>query len=158
MWALFALLYLVVMLLQTTIFGRLRPLGVKVALMPVVIVCIALQVGHEAGGLFGLIAGFVWYAAGADDGILSMVTFTTLGILAGWLCDNVFSRRFVPALLLALGGLLFHETCVFLLKFYLNDAPGKLLLWVLLTTALSLPACPVIYLGAKAIGKAGATQ
>lgn len=157
MWALFALLYLLVILLQTTLFGRVRPLGVKLDLMPVVVVCIALQVGHEAGGFFGLLAGFVWYATGADDGILAMVTFTVFGILAGWLCDNVFSRRFLPALLLTLGALLCHETAVFLLKFYLGGASGTLFLWALLTTALSLPACPLIYLAAKAMRKAGGT-
>ena len=158
MWAFFGLLFLLAMLLQTTVFGRVRILGVKLDLMPVVMVCVGLHVGHEAGGLFGLIAGFVWFAAGADDGIPAMVTFTVLGILSGWLCDNLFSRRIWSALLLSLGGLLCHELAVFVLKFYLGGAEGRLLVWALLTTALSLPACPVIYLLAKAIRKAGAAQ
>ena len=158
MWALFGLLYLLVMLMQTTTFGRVRSFGIKLDLMPVVLVCIALHVGHETGGLFGLIAGFVWHAAGADDGILAMVTFTVLGILSGWLCDNLFSRRIWSALLMSLGALLCHELAVFVLKFYLGGAAGALLPWALLTTILSLPACPVIYLLAKAIRKAGGIQ
>lgn len=157
MWAFFALLYLLVMLVQTTLFGRVRLFGVKLNLMPMVIVCIAMQVGHEAGGFFGLLAGFCWYAAGADDGTLSMVTFTVFGILAGWLCDNLFRRRFLPAATLCLLALLVHEGAKFLLKFYLGGANGRLLLWVPVITALSLLVSPLIYLLAKAIGKVGCT-
>ncbi len=156
MWVLFALLYLLVLLLQTVVLGRARILGVTPNLMPVVVVCIAMHLNHEAGGLFGLIVGFVWYAAGGDDGILAMVSFPVFAILAGWLCDNLFSRRIWSALLLSLSALLCHETAVFLLKFYLAGAEGSFLYRVPLITAVSLPACPAIYLLAKAIRKAGA--
>lgn len=155
MWALYGLLFLLAMLLQTTVFGRVRLLGVKLSLLPVAIVCICLRTGHEAGGLFGLITALCWCALGADDGQLAIVTFTVIGILSGWLCENVFARRLLPALLLSLGALLLHEGAVFLVKFYLGSATAELARWVPLTAVLSLPACPVIYLLAKAAGKAG---
>ena len=155
MWALFALLYLLVILAQTTLFGRVRLLGVKLNLMPIAMVCIAMQVGHEAGGLFGLIAGFSWYAAGADDGALAMVSYTVFGILAGWLCDNLFRRRFLPAALLSFAAVLLHEGARFVLKYYLADASGRLLLWVPVIAGLSMAASPVIYLLAKTVRKVG---
>ena len=155
MWALFAVLFLFVLLLQTLLFGRARFFGVKLNLIPVVIVCVCLWVGHEAGGLFGLIAGFCWFLTGADDGALSIVTFTVCGILASWLCMNVFPRRFGSALLLCLGALLLHEGVLFLLKYYLEEAALSLVRWVPVTAGLSVLSCPVIYLLAKAIGKAG---
>ena len=155
MWALYALLFLLVMLVQTTVFGRVRFYGVKLNLMPVVMVCIAMGVGHEAGGLFGLVAAVVWFAAGADDGVLAMVSFTLMGILAGYLCDAVFSRRFLPAFFLTLGALVFHEGAVFLLKYYLEGAAGELIRWVPVSAGLSVLACPVIYPAAKAIRKVG---
>ena len=155
MWAFFALLYLLVMLVQTTLFGRVRLFGVKLNLMPIAIVCIAMQVGHEAGGLFGLIAGFSWYAAGADDAALAMVSFTVFGILAGWLCDNLFRRRFLPAAFLSLLALLLHEGARFVLKFYLGGANPRLILWVPVIAGLSMLVSPVIYLLAKVIGKVG---
>lgn len=155
MWALYALLFLAVMLLQTVLFGRLRFLGVKLSLMPILMACIGLWTGHEAGGLFGLIAGMVWSWTGADDGSLSIVSFTLIGILSGWLCDSLFSRRFVPAMGLSLAAVFCHELALFLLKYYLESAAGGLLVWVFSTSVLSLLTAPVLYLLAKAIGKAG---
>lgn len=154
-WALYAALFLLTVLVQTTVFGRVRFFGVKLSLLPVAMVCIAMQAGHETGGLFGLLAALGWYALGADDGTLSIVTFTVIGVLAGWLCDNVFPRRFLPALLLSLGALLLHEGALYLIKFYLGSATAELAIWVPITVGLSLAACPVIYLPAKLIGKVG---
>ena len=155
MWVLYAAMFLLVMLVQTTVFGRVRFFGVKLSLLPAAMVCIGLRVGHEAGGLFGLLAGLCWYALGADDGTMSIVTFTVIGIFAGWLCDNVFARRFLPALLLSLGALLLHEGGLFLVKFYLGSATAELAKWVPITAGLSLLTCPVIHLLAKLAGKAG---
>ncbi len=155
MWGLYALLFLAVLLVQTVLFGRLRFFGVKLNLMPVVIVCIGLWTGHEAGGLFGLLAAVVWFLTGADDGSLSIVSFTLAGILSGWFCDNLFRRRLFPCLVLSLAALLAHEGVLFLLKFFLEGAEASLALWVPVTAGLSLLPVPVIYLLSKAIGKAG---
>lgn len=153
-WALYALLFLVVMLLQTSVFGRQRFFGVKLNLIPVVLVCVSIFAGHEAGGLYCLICAFIWYLSGAEDGSVAILTMTICGIASGFVCVK-FSRRFLPALLLCTGALLLHEGVVFLMRYYLGAADGHLILWVLKTTALSLPAWPVCYLLAKAIGKVG---
>lgn len=157
MWALYSLLFLAVVLLQTVLFGRLRFFGVKLSLIPIALVCISMWSGHEAGGLFSLLAAFFWYASGADDGPLSIITLTVSGILAGYLCSSIFSRRLHTALLLCAGALLFHESILFLFKFYLGAAPLELSLWVPISAALSMLACPFIYLLSKAIGKVGGT-
>ena len=156
MWGLYALLFLLVMLLQTTVFGRLRFFGVKLSLLPSLLVCIAMHTGHEAGGLFGLLAALFWSMAGGDNGSLCILTFTLCGILSGWLCDVFFPKRIYSAAILAAAGLLLHEGAVFLLQFYLSAADGRLLWWVPLTVVLSMPAVPFLYLLAKAIRKAGA--
>ena len=155
MWALYAALFLLVMLVQTTLFGRVRFFGVKLSLMPIVLVCVTMRTGHEAGGLFGLLTGLFWFALGTDDGTMAIVSFTVIGILAGWLCDNVFPRRFFPALFLSLGALLLHEGGLFLVKFYLGSATADLAKWVPITAGLSLAACPVIHLLSKMVGKVG---
>lgn len=158
MWALYGLLFLLVMLLQTTVFGRVRFLGVKLSLLPIAMACIGLWTDHEAAGLFGLLAGLCWCALGADDGALCIVTFPIIGILSSWLCSNVFDRHLLPALLLALGALVLHEGIVFSVKFYLGSAPAELAKWVPLTAGLSLFACPALYLLAKLVRKAGGSR
>lgn len=155
MWALYALLFLAVMLVQTVVFGRVRFFGVKISLVPMAVACIALWTGHEAGGLFGLIAALVWTCSGADDGALSIISFTVIGMLAGWICDSLLARRLAPAIGLGLGAVLFHELLLFLLKYYLEGAELALVRWAPVTAALSVLAAPVLYLLAKAIGKVG---
>ena len=155
MWLLYAALFLAVLLVQNMLLGRLRFFGVKLNLLPIAIACIAVWTGHESGALFGLITGLIWAATGADDGSLSIVSFTLIGMLAGWLCDSFFPRRFLPALLLSFAAVLGHELARFLLKFYLESADAVLFAWVPVTVFLSTLAAPVLYLLAKAIGKAG---
>ena len=67
----------------------------------------------------------------------------------------MFSRRIWPALFLSLGAVFLHELALFLLKYYLESAGLALLAWVPVTAILSLLTAPVLYLLAKAIGKAG---
>lgn len=154
MWVLYAVLFLFAMLLQTAVFGRTRFFGVKLNLIAVVLVCISIFTGHEAGGLFCLIAAFVWHLSGADDGSVAILTMTVCGIGAGFVCTQ-FARRFFPAMALCLGTLLLHEGVVFLLRFYLGAAEGSLVAWVFLTAGLSLPLAPVCYLLTKWIRKVG---
>ncbi len=155
MWALYGGLFLLTMLLQTVVFGRTRILGVKLSLIPVLLVCISAIVGHEAGGLFCLIASFVWYLSGAADGSIGILTLTVCGIGAGFACSQ-FSRRFFPALGLSFAALLLHEGVVFWMQAYLGASEGAPFSWVLLMAVLSVPSWAIFYLLAKAIGKVGA--
>lgn len=154
MWVLYAVLFLFVLLLQTAVFGRTRYFGVKLSLIPVVLMCIAVWIGHENGGLFCLLASLFWYLAGAEDGPIAILTLTVCGILAGYFCVN-FSRRFFPTMGVCFAALLVHEGTVFLMMYYLGSAPGALFVWVLKTAVLTLPAAPLCYLLAKAIRKVG---
>lgn len=155
MWVLYALLFLAVMVVQTVIFGKHRFFGVKLSLIPVAVACICMQVGHEAGAVFALVASLVWCWTGADGGSVGIVTLTVTGILSGYLCDAVYARRLIPALCLSLGAVLFHEGVLFLVKFYLNETDIGLWRWLPVQAGLSLLACPFVYLFSKLIRKAG---
>ena len=152
MWALYAALFLTVMLLQQAVFGRVRIWGVKLSLIPVVLVCVSVWVGHEKGGIYCLIAAIVWYLSGAEDGSIGILTLTLCGILSGFACRQ-FSHRFFPTLALCLGAMLLHEGVIFLMKYYLGAADGALIGWVFKTMVLSLPAAPVCYVLCKFIRK-----
>lgn len=153
MWGLYALLFLAVMLIQEVTLGRQRFFGAKLNLMPMIVVLIAMHLGHEVGGLFGLLAGCFYCMAGAEDGSAAILIWTVLAVAAGYLCDLVFPRRFLPALGLSLAALLIHGGAVFLLHVMLDGAPWSLGLRTLVSAGLSLLACPVLYLLCRAIGK-----
>ena len=54
MWALYAALVLFVLVVQTVSFGRPRFFGVKLCFVPVLVACVSMHVGSEAGGGFGM--------------------------------------------------------------------------------------------------------
>ncbi len=155
MWALYALLALAVCLLQTVVLSHVRFHRFPIHLMPVLVVACAMFTGHEQGGLFGLVMGFVWCSAGSGEGAVSILTFTVCAVLVGWLCDAVFPRTLPVYLILCLGALVFHQGAVWVLSVYLSSAavPWKTLpLDLLLSVCVGLPLFPA----AAAIRKAGA--
>ena len=156
MWALYALLFLLVMVLQTVVFGRARFFGAKLSLVPVAVACIAMQCGAERGGAFGLAAGTVWCLSGGDGGGVTLVLLTVCALLSGWFCDCYLNRRLLSAALMSLLSLLVVQGALFAFKFYLGTAGSSF--WRLLPVqlALSMLACPPIYWAAWGIRKAGA--
>ena len=68
MWTLYGVLFLLIAVLQTVVFGRARFFGVKLTLIPVCIACVSMLAGAEAGALYGLCCGTVWCFTGAAGG------------------------------------------------------------------------------------------
>lgn len=155
MWGLFALFFLLVLVIQTVVLGRVRVNGAKFQLLPMVLVCLAMWTDHEKAALFGLAAGLLWQLTGAEDGTVCMVTFPLFGAVAGWLFDSWLPRRFLPGMVVCLAACLVQESVVFLLKFYVEALPLALGGRVFVTVGLGIVAAPVIYLLGKAIGKVG---
>lgn len=156
MYALYAMLFVTVIVLQTVIFGDRKFFGVKISLIPVVIVCIAMRLEHEPAAFFSLGAGLFWQLSGADGGSLAIVTLPVIGILTAWLFQYYYAPRLPMALLFSVGAVLIHEGSLFLIKCYLEQALWSGWLWVPLQAALAVPVCLVLYLPAKWLRKAGA--
>ena len=156
MWALYAVLFLLAVLIQTVILGHPRFLSVKLAILPVVIACVAMHNGAENGAIFGLVCGLFWCFAGADGGALHIPLLCLAGAFTGYLCDRLLARNIISAILMSLLALILCQTVLFLFKLWLGAAFGRDILLLLRQLVLSLLACPPIYLAAWAIRKAGA--
>ena len=156
MWALYGLLFLLVIVIQTVIFGRVRFYGVKLALLPVALACISMHTGAENGALFGLFCGLFWCFAGADGGALHIPLFCLAGAFTGFLCDRILTRSIVSAMLMSLLALFLCQSVLFFFKLWLGAAHGRDVLLLLRQLPVSLMACPPCYLAAWAIRKAGA--
>ena len=102
MWALYAALVLFVLVVQTVSFGRPRFFGVKLCFVPVLVACVSMHVGSEAGGVFGMACGLLWALSGADGGALHIVLLAGCGAVCGYLCDRYLVRSLVSALLMSL--------------------------------------------------------
>ena len=156
MWTLYGVLFLLVAVLQTVVFGRARFFGVKLTLIPVCLACVAMLAGAEAGALYGLCSGAVWCFTGASGGAMHIVLLTICGAVIGYLCDRYLVRQLLSAVLMSLLALVFCQTILFLLQCYLGTIYIGTIYTLPIQIGLSLLSCPLIYLGAWAIRKVGA--
>ena len=156
MWTLYGVLFLLLAVLQTVVFGRARFFDVKIALIPVCVACTAMHCGAESGAIYGLVCGTVWCFTGASGGALHIVLLTLCGAVVGYLCDRYLVRRLLSALLMSLLALTFCQTVLFLFQCYLGTIHIGTIYTLPIQIGLSLLACPPVYLGAWAIRKVGA--
>ena len=156
MWTLYGVLFLLIAVLQTVVFGRARFFGVKLTLIPVCIACVSMLAGAEAGALYGLCCGAVWCFTGASGGAMHIVLLTLCGAVIGYLCDRYLVRNLVSALMMSLMCLLFCQLLLFFFQCMLRTITISAIGQVLAQIGLSLLVCPPVYLAAWAIRKAGA--
>ena len=156
MWALYATLFLLVVVLQTVVFGHARFFGVKLSLVPVCIACIAMHTGSENGALFGLIAGAFWMLAGADGGVLYILLLPVCGAVVGYLCDRYLNRTLLSAFLMCLMTLCVMQLALFAFRVFLGTTSFAGILSVPVQIGLSMIAWPFLYLAARIVRKAGA--
>lgn len=155
-WTLYALLFLLAMMLQTVVFGNHTLLGVQPNFVPVVITCVCLREGPERGGLFALLTSLFWCLSGADEGSVSIAVLTIVPVIGSVLCSAVLENRFLPTLVVTLVTLFTEQTVIFLLKFFNGTAAGSRFLTVLIPCVLvSALAQPAVYLLVKCIEKIG---
>lgn len=156
MWAVYGLFFILILVLQTVVFGRARFWDTKISLIPVAVACIAMHVGAENGGVFGLTAGLVWCLSGADGGGITILLCTVCAVAAGYLCDRFLNRNFVSAALMCLMALAVTQFLLMLLKLYMGQTGAEAWIIFLRQVLLSMLAYPPIYLAAWIIRKAGA--
>ena len=155
-WALYTLLFLFAIVLQTTILGRVTLFGAKFNLVPSCIVCIALTEGSERGGVFALLASLIWTLTGGDFGFVSIVVLTAAAVFSAWLCSAYLFNTLLPCAILCLLTLLVHESLIFLLRLYLGRVvPMQYVMTLLPGVIISLIGCPLFFALTRSIHKTG---
>ena len=155
-WALYSLLLLCAMLVQTVLLGKVMIFGTKIDPVSLVIFCVCLREGPERGGLFALLGSVFWALSGADQGALLIFLLTVLPILASVLLRKIFVRSFFSDLISCGLLLLLTHTGDFLLRLINGTVAGKLYFTRLLPTVLvTLLFQPLIYWLVKIVEKIG---
>ena len=75
-WTLYALLFLLAMMVQTVVLGNHPIFGANADFIPVVIVCVCMREGPERGGWFALLTSLFWFLSGAANGSISIAILT----------------------------------------------------------------------------------
>jgi len=89
-----ALVLLLIYVLQTMVFSRLRLFGIAPLILPLAVVGVALFEGPSWGSGFGLAAGVLSDMAFSDHVVLFTILLTCLGMGIGLLSDYLLSRGF----------------------------------------------------------------
>lgn len=155
-WALYALVLLVGFVVQSVVLGHVRFWQTKLALLPVIVACVAARESLESGGLFGLLAGLFWVFSGDAESSLCIAMLTVLGTVAGHICGTYLTKNLLPTMLMCLLGLVLCQGGAFGLRWYLGSAlPPQAHMLVLIQIGLSMLAAPVCWIVCRQIGQIG---
>lgn len=157
-WALYAVLFVTVMMVQTVVLGNRTVFGIHPDLVPIVITCVCLREGAERGGLFALLASLFWCLSGTDSGSICILVLTVLPVLGCLLCSALFTNRYLSCLLFSFLTLACEQILIFTVKYFLDGIAGELFLQQLVPCVLvSILTQPLLYWLVKCIGKIGAS-
>ena len=105
--ALWCALYLIVtILLQNTIFARVRLWGVHAMFVPAVVIAVAMFHGSVWGAVFGLFAGFLCDMGYPETNILFLTLLPVIGFGAGMASEYLVNRTLMAFLFLCFAGFL----------------------------------------------------
>lgn len=157
-WGLYSLALLVTLVLETVLFGKLRVLGAKLTIVPLLLCCAAIREGPEKGGLFALIGSVLWCFSGTDMGNLSVAAVTVMAVLSAVLCKAVLTDSLVSSALCCLVTLLVNGGVIFAFKLLLTPISPRGIWLVLGSAVLSTLLCPAFYYLCKAISRTGGSH
>ena len=154
-WFLYAVLCVVLLVIQDTMMSRVSFFGVTTDLAPMVVLLITVLVGTDCGSLFVLIASLVFWFSGSAPGPYCVALLTIPGIFATMI-RQVFWRRGLRSTVLCAGvALMVYELVLFCIGLVtgltLWNRAGVFLFTGLVSWALMLPLYPLVY----RIGKIG---
>lgn len=155
-WILYAALALLALLLQTSVLGNVRLLGVQFCLLPVAVACVAAREGKDNGAVFGLACGVFWALSGTQYGPVYILALPVAGALVGLACEMWMRRSLASSLLLSFGTVLLAEgsVCVYLIA--VGSIPAAAFGRVVLPACLiSLLFVPLFHLCAGGTAKLG---
>ena len=149
-WTLLSLGAVFALVLQQSAFSRLPVWGAVPSLVPVAVALVALWEGPEAGGLFALCAGIVWFLSGERYGPMYIFLLPLSAVLVGVICRDYLSRTLLSALLMTMGTLLLCEGAVLLLQLYLGTGrPLVFLVMLGYSLCFVFPFYPIVRLVEK---------
>lgn len=154
-WTLYALLLLVLSVVQDVILCRFRLFGATTELVPCGIFLICVIVGTEQGSLFALISSLLYLFSGTAPGPYSMVFITALSIGICILRQGYLQKGFPAAMLCTALAMLLYELLNFAFGLFLGvTLPGRFGSFCI-TAGLSLIAAPILYPLILSIGSIG---
>ena len=154
-WFLYALVILVLSVVQDVILCRMNIYGATTDLVPCGIFLICVVLGAESGCVFALIAAAMYQFSGTAPGYHCIFMITALAIAVTMFRQSYLRENAGANILCAAFALLAYELLLFSIGYALSQITLNRLPVFLTTTGLSLLAVPVLYPIVTAIRKIG---
>ncbi|MBE6928393.1 MAG: hypothetical protein E7467_07920 [Ruminococcaceae bacterium] len=155
-WTLYALIFLLAMMLQTVVLADRPIFGIVPDFIPIVITCVCMREGPQSGGWFALWTSLFWFLSGADSGSITIAVLTVLPIMCSILCRSLLTNRFLTVFLMTAATHFTLHCIIFVFK-YLTSAmhPSLFIQKLLPCVALSMLTQPLFYWLVKKIHQIG---
>ena len=154
-WALYALVLLLLSLIQDTMLSKVEFWGATTDLVPCAILLICIIQGTESGSLFVLVASMLFVFSGTAPGNYCIVFLTILGLAAA-IFRQAFLRKSFSAAMLCTGVAYFlYEMAVFCMGFAYRLTTFDRLFGFVITAGLTFISAPILYPILISISKIG---
>lgn len=154
-WCLYALLLIILSVLQDVVLCRLRIFGGSTELVPCCIFMISILEGSQRGAVFALVAAWIYLLSGSAPGPHVLVLITVPAVLVSALRQAYLQPGFLATLLCTAAAMVLYELAIFGFCLLLGYVTFGRLISFAIPAVLSLAAVPVIYPLIKAIGAIG---
>ncbi len=154
-WFLYALLLIVLSVLQDVIFCRMRFFRATTDLVPVGIFLICILEGMHGGCIFTLLAACVYQFSGTAPEPYCIALIVVLAVFVTYFRQSFLQSGFNSAMLCAVAAVFAYEMAIFGVSLFMGLTVAKSIFVPLLTAVLTSLAAPVIYFAAEAIGRIG---
>lgn len=154
-WSLYALLCVLMLVIQDVIMSKFNLLGATTDLAPAAILLISVLVGSEHGSIFALIASTVYWFSGSAPGAycIALISFASIGVS---LFRQAYWRRgFSSTVLCAGAALMVYEIGIFLAGVLLGLTQWGRIYRFALTAAMSWAVMIPLYPLCFKIGQIG---
>lgn len=144
-WTLYTAILVLLSLLQDVVLSKIGFHGATTDLVPcgIILICI-LEEAHKSA-VFTLIASCLFVFSGGAPGPYCIVFLTGLALFTSMLRQNYLAKRFSSAMLCGIAAFALYELLTFFMGLFLGLAPFGRIIGFMITTALSLPALPILY-------------
>lgn len=154
-WALYALVLLILSVLQDVLLCRFRLFGATTELVPCGIFLICLAEGLERGCIFSLCAACVYLFSGSAAGNYSIIFITALSVGVTFFRQSYLRKGFSAAMLCTTVAMLIYELAVFAIGLFLGMTTLDRIGTFCLTALMTLLSVPLLYPIVNAISTIG---
>ena len=144
-WALYAVILVMLSVLQDVLLCRLRLFGATTELVPCGILMICLTEGMEHGSVFSLIAACLYLFSGSAAGYHSIVLIPFLSVFLTYFRQSYLRKGFSATMLCTATGVLVYQLTVFIFNAFLGQTHIGRIGVAFVTGLLTLISAPVLY-------------